>query len=64
MAAKQVLVAAETFSVDLDGEQVLVWKGETKVPAGHPLAKGREHLFEPVESHGVRAAPKRRRRKP
>ena len=51
MAAKRdtLLVARETFSVDLDGREIVVWKGETRVRGSHRLVKGREHLFRPVD---------------
>ena len=57
MGKDEVLVARETFSCVVDGREVLVWKGETRVRAGDPLVKGREGLFEPAESHGVADAP-------
>lgn len=41
--------AKDTFSVvQEDGIPVVVDRGDL-VRAGHPLLKGREHLFEPVE---------------
>jgi hypothetical protein len=43
-----IYVAKESFSVLLDGEQVIVSKGITRVRAGHPILKGREQWFEPL----------------
>lgn len=64
--AGKLLVARETFVCELDGHEVHVWAGETKVPAGHPITKGRAHLFESAEpradlEHAVR--PKARKPK-
>lgn len=41
----------EAFGVMYEGEQITVPFGEI-VRAGHPLMKGREWAFEPVESFG------------
>jgi len=46
-AAAKLLVATETFSTDVDGHEVIVHAGVTRVRAGHPVVKGREHLFVP-----------------
>ena len=64
-AAKQkLLVARETFVCELDGKQVQVWAGETKVPAGHAITKGRAHLFESAEPRAdIEHAEKPKRRK-
>lgn len=43
--------AKEAFGVTLDGEPIVVNAGEI-VRAGHPILKGRENLFEKVESFG------------
>lgn len=44
-----VYVARESFVTDLDGERITVRKGKTRVREGHPLLRGREHLFKPVD---------------
>lgn len=44
-----VYVALETFSAEIDGSPQMVYKGQTRVREGHPLLKGREALFAPVE---------------
>lgn len=44
-----ILVAKETFTADYDGHPVTIEGGKTRVRAGHPLTKGREHLFERLE---------------
>lgn len=43
--------AKEAFGTTYDGEPIIVPAGEI-VRAGHPLLKGRESLFEKVESFG------------
>jgi pyruvate/2-oxoglutarate dehydrogenase complex dihydrolipoamide acyltransferase (E2) component len=43
--------ANQGFATVLDGENVFVKEGEF-VPAGHPLLKGRDDLFEPATSFG------------
>jgi len=43
-----IYVAKESFSALVDGEQVIVSKGITRVRVGHPLLKGREQWFEPL----------------
>jgi hypothetical protein len=64
-AKEKLLVARETFVCELDGREVHVWAGETKVPAGHAITKGRAHLFEPAEpradiEHAEKAKPRKR----
>jgi len=44
---RTIYVAKESFSTVLDGDEVTVQKGRTRVREGHPLLAGREHLFEP-----------------
>lgn len=43
--------AKHAFGVMYDGEQITIPAGEI-VRAGHPLLKGRDEHFEPVESFG------------
>jgi len=47
--ASDVYVAKESFTTNLDGQEVVISKGVTRVRAGHPLMKGREALFELLE---------------
>jgi hypothetical protein len=44
-----IFVAKESFSATVDGESIVVRKGQTRVRGGHPLLEGREALFEPVD---------------
>ncbi len=44
-----VYVANESGSAEVDGETLTFTKGVTRVRVGHPLLKGREHLFDPIE---------------
>lgn len=46
-----VWVAKESFVTEVDGERVVVQGGHTRVRDGHPLLKGREQSFEPLEVH-------------
>jgi hypothetical protein len=43
-----IFVAKSTFTCTVDGKRCTVRKGSTMVRQGHPVLKGREHLFEPV----------------
>lgn len=45
-----IWVATETFACQIDGEQVIVHQGETRVRVGHPLLDRYEGYFEPVNS--------------
>lgn len=49
--SSQIFVAKESFSTVLDGQEIIVNRGQTRVRAGHPLLKGREIFFEPLEVH-------------
>ena len=57
-ARKQRLVVREAFTYDDDGTPTVVHAGET-IESTHPLVKGREALFEPVDRTD-HEAPKRR----
>ena len=46
-----IYVATRTFVTTLDGKRVMVNRGKTRVRHGHPLLKGREHLFSPIGVH-------------
>lgn len=62
-----VWVATTTFACQLDGENVVVHAGETRVRVGHPLLDRYEGYFEPVGSdvhfdiEDASAAPGRKR---
>ncbi len=43
-----IYVAKESFATTLDGEEIVVRKGVTRVRAGHSLLRGREAFFEPL----------------
>lgn len=47
----QIYVATDNGTVNLDGQNIQIRKGVTRVRAGHPLLAGREHLFEPLHVH-------------
>jgi hypothetical protein len=49
--ATDTLVATDTFAAEVDGETVIVHAGQTRVHAGHPLAKAHAELFERDEPH-------------
>jgi len=51
MPNNDVYVANQSFSCKLDGQEVIVNRGKTRVRHGHPLLKGREHLFSPIGVH-------------
>lgn len=55
-----VLVARETFVCNINGKRCQVNEGDL-VRAGHPVTKGREHLFgEPDVLEYERPAPKKK----
>lgn len=45
----RVFVATETFITHVDGRQVNVVKGKTRVREGHVLLTKNPHLFKPAE---------------
>lgn len=47
----RIFIATDSFVTSLDGVDVTVSKGFTRVREGHPLLRGREHLFEPLTVH-------------
>ena len=49
MSNDEILVAKDSFAAHVDGETLVVRKGVTRVRKGHPLLKGREELFEPID---------------
>jgi hypothetical protein len=46
--SNDIFVAKESFSVTLNGAPYAIHKGIDRVRKGHPILKGREHLFEPL----------------
>jgi hypothetical protein len=48
---RSVLVADESFAVRFEGADHHFAKDITRVRAGHPILKGVEHLFRPVDAH-------------
>ena len=61
-----ILVAKESAILEYNGAPVVIRKGVTRVRAGHPMLRGHEHLFEPLDVHydieEATAAPGERRR--
>jgi len=47
--AGQIYVATSSFTANVDGEIVFVREGIDRVREGHPLLKGREELFAPLD---------------
>lgn len=47
MADREIYVAREGAVFEVDGTPVFIQQGTT-ARAGHPILKGREHLFEPL----------------
>lgn len=48
MPEGKILVARESAMFDWDGQQVFIHQGRTTAREGHPVLRGREHLFEPL----------------
>jgi len=46
----EMLVARESFAFRYEGSDHHFIGGQTRVRAGHPILKGREHLFEPIKA--------------
>lgn len=51
MSDSEIFVAKTGAVFDHDGERVVLRPGITRVAAGHPILRGREHLFEPLTVH-------------
>jgi hypothetical protein len=47
--AGQILVATETVLTQFEGENVYIYAGQTTAREGHPILKGREFMFTPVQ---------------
>lgn len=47
----RILVAIDSFSRRFEGADHSFQKDVTRVRAGHPILKGIEHLFKPIEAH-------------
>jgi hypothetical protein len=43
-----IYVAKDSFLTIVDGVEVMISKGKTRVREGHPLLNGRSELFEPL----------------
>jgi hypothetical protein len=67
MAEPDLYRGKESATFDFDGAPVFIGPG-TVVRAGHPIMKGREHLFEPLTVHydvtPVEATPQGRQARP
>ncbi len=46
-----IWVAKESFATNLDGAEITVLAGRTRVRDGHPLLRGREQFFERLTVH-------------
>ena len=49
--AGEILIATETVLTQFEGENVYIYAGQTTVREGHPILKGREAMFIPVQVH-------------
>ena len=47
--AGQILIATETVLTRFEGENVYIYAGQTTAREGHPILKGREDMFIPVQ---------------
>jgi hypothetical protein len=47
--AGAILIATETVLTTFEGENVYIYAGQTTVREGHPILKGREDMFIPVQ---------------
>lgn len=47
----RILVAKESFSKRFQGADHTFNAGVTRVREGHPILKGIEHLFKPIDAH-------------
>ena len=48
MDGREVLVASTSATFLHGGVRVQLKKGHTTIRQGHPLLRGREHMFEPI----------------
>lgn len=48
-----VYVAKESAAVVVDGEEIMIRKGKTRVVSGHPLVERFGHYFERADEGGV-----------
>ena len=46
-----ILVATDSAVILYEGERVPIHKGVTRVREGHPMLKGHEDLFKPIDVH-------------
>lgn len=47
----RILIATDSFSKRYEGADHSFVAGTTRVREGHPILKGIEHLFKPVDAH-------------
>ena len=47
----EILVAVESAVFQFEGADVVITRDVTRVRAGHPILRGREHLFRPLDAH-------------
>jgi hypothetical protein len=47
--AGDILIATETVLTTFEGENVYIYAGQTTAREGHPILKGREAMFTPVQ---------------
>jgi hypothetical protein len=58
MAEGKVLVAATSATFDFEGKRVWLQQGRTTAREGHPVTRGREHLWKPLAVDFETEAPK------
>jgi len=49
--AGEILIATQTFSTTIDGEEFTVHAGRTRVRAGHPLIAANPGYFRAIDAH-------------
>lgn len=49
MAEGAILIATESAMFDYEGKRVVITAGRTTAREGHPVLKGREQLFGPLQ---------------
>lgn len=66
MASDQLVIATESFTTSITGQEIAVVKGHTRLEASHPVVRALPQFFAPVGVTGVEqatAAPGSKRRK-
>lgn len=51
MSDADLYIATDSALTRIGGKDVMIEAGQTVVRAGHPLLKGREHMFRPLTVH-------------